>query len=76
MAEWTDDEVERHVADRLGRVGLAGSAFAPAAVTADLRDRLSLDRELDELIGSADPETDSDRSAPVDDDLPFDPRRP
>lgn len=76
MFEWTDDEVERHVAERLDRVGLTGSSFAPAAVIADLRERLTLDRELDELIGPPDSETEADRSAAVEEVPPFDPQRP
>jgi hypothetical protein len=76
MAEWTTDELERYVEDRLDAVGLTGAAFVLTDIVADLRVRLSLDGELDELIGPADLETDSDEPAPVDDDRPFDPLRP
>lgn len=76
MREWTDGDVERHVVERLSRLGLTGPTFAPAPAIADLRERLALDGELDELIGLPDSGTEADRSAPVEDDPPFDPRRP
>lgn len=75
MAEWSDQELTRHVADRLDRVGLTGPAFVATAVVDDLRERLALDRELDALLGPAAHETDADQPVPVDDG-PFDPRRP
>jgi hypothetical protein len=76
MIEWTDEEMERYVSGRLDQAGLVGSAFDRDAIVADLRVRLALDSELDELIGPTDPEGDVDRIAAVGDDEPFDPLQP
>ena len=76
MVEWTDDEVERYVTERLDRAVLSGAAFDRVAIVADLRDRLALDRELDQIIGPTDPAKEFGRIVADGDDEPFDPLRP
>lgn len=62
LREMAPEELRAHVATRLEHAGLRGDGFDLEAIVDDLRTRLELDRELDELIGpppAAEPETEA-----------------